>query len=218
MITLGIILLFFFLIALLRFGVNVEYSHESIRLKLLVGPFSINAYPVKEKPGDKEKKEKKKAKKKEKDEKEKPPFKMPGGLKGFLEMIAPVKNMLRRLKRRILVKKIIIHLTLAGTDASKTAMMYGGANVVFGLITPILENNFRVKKRDFTTNVDFLNTEQKIYLNMTISLAVWESMYIVFALFPILKILLKRQPDDKKQKAGGYRDKNDTKIDGKDEH
>jgi len=204
MIALGIIIAVLVLIALLRFGVSVEYSSEGVIAFVHVGPFSIKAYPVeKDSDPDKEsKKERKKAEKKAKKEKktkekEKPPFKMPGGIRGFLDMIPPLISMLERIKRRLLIKNLTVHLTAAGEDASKTAMTYGGANAAFGILTPLLENNFRVKHCDFQVNFDFMETEQKIYVNAALSLAVWEAFYIVFALFPILKIFLKRRPAEK---------------------
>jgi hypothetical protein len=48
MIVLGIILVFLLLIALLRFGVNVEYGGDAVTVSALVGPLTMRVYPVKE--------------------------------------------------------------------------------------------------------------------------------------------------------------------------
>ena len=204
MLALLIIIIVLFIIALLRFGVDVEYSSEGVTVKILAGPFSLTVFPQKEDtPEQAEKKAHKKALKKSKKEakkikaKEKPPFKMPGGIKGFLDMIPPIKNMMRRVKRRIRINNLTIYYTVAGSDASKTAMTYGAVNAALGTLSPLLDDHFRVKHRDFRTSVDFISAEQKIYVNAAISLAVWESVYIAFALFPILKIFLRRNPAKK---------------------
>jgi len=220
MIAWGIVILAILIIALLRFGVAVEYSAEGTAVSILAGPFTIKVYPTKEKPGDAEKKAKKEAKKKEQKKrkkekaKDKPPIKMPGGLKSFLDMVPPLKNMLGRVKRRLLIKRLTVYLTVAGTDASQTAITYGAANAAFGLITPLLDNHFRVKKRDFRVNADFMESEQKIYVNAAISLAVWETFYIIFALLPVLKIFLKRRPAAK-EKDKPKKDGKEVKENGK---
>jgi len=218
MIALGIVIAVLLLIALLRFGVSVEYSSEGVTAFIHAGPFGMKIYPVEKDPDKEIIKERKKAEKKAKKEektKDKPPFKVPGGLRSFLDMIPPLVNMLGRIKRRLLIKNLTVRLTAAGEDASKTAMTYGAASVAFGMLTPLLENNFRVKHRDFQVNVDFLETEQKIYVNAAFSLAVWESLYIVFALFPILKIFFKRRPTEKDSKKELKKDGKEEKENGK---
>jgi len=198
MITVAIILTVIILFLLLRLGVAAEYGDDGLIVTALAGPFRIRAYPREEKPGAAEKKALRKARKAEKargkEKKEKPKKQMPGGLRTYLDMLPPVGNMLGRIRRRLLIKKLTIHYVAAGADASTTALTFGGANAVFGALTPILENTFRIKRREFSAGVDFLGTEQKIYVHAVISLAVWEAFYIVFALLPILTNLLKQKP------------------------
>jgi len=221
MIAWGIVIAVLIVIALLRFGVSVEYSKQGVLIEVLAGPFRVKVYPLKEKPEDEEKKRRKEAKKRAKEErkkakaKDKPPFKLPGGLSSLLDMVSPLVEMLSRVKRRILIKKLMLHLTVAGDDAAKTAVMYGGVNAALGELAPLLDNNFRVKKRDFRVDVDFLETEQKIYVNAAISLAVWEAFYIAFALFPILKIFLKRDPAKKVAKDDAKKDGKEVEENGK---
>jgi len=218
MIALGIIFAILLIIALLRFGVSVEYSSEGVTAFFHAGPFGMKIYPVEKDPTKEEKNKRKKAEKKAKKEekvKDKPPFKMPGGLKGLLDMIPPLINMLGRFKRRLLIKNLTLHLTAAGDDAYKTAMTYGAASAGFGVLTPLLENNFRIKKRDFQVDVDFLSTEQKIYVKAAFSFAVWELFYITAALFPILKILFKRKPAEKTTKNDLDEDRKEGKDNGK---
>jgi len=195
----AIVIAVLIIIALLRFGVRVEYSAEGVLIKLIAGPFSIKVYPTEQDEEKEERKRKKKAEKKalkQAKKKDKPVKKKPGmGVRDFLDMIPYLGNMLSRIKRRLLISELTIHFTAAGEDAAKIAMTYGMANAVIGELTPILENNFRIRRRDIQFNTDFISQEQTLYVNAAISLAVWEALYIVFALFPVLKIVFRRKKD-----------------------
>jgi len=201
MIAWGIVIFVLIVIALLRFGVRVEYSADGVIVQLIAGPLSPKVYPVEKDSERDEKRAKKKAAKKAKmeaKEKDKPPKDKPGmSLNDFMDMLPFAFNMLGRLRRRLLISRLTLHFKVAGDDASKIAMTYGAANAAMGELIPILENSFRIKRRDIRFETDFISDGQTIYANVAFSLAVWESMYIVAALFPILKILLRRKPAKK---------------------
>jgi len=191
MTTLFIILAIIILFALLRFGVSAEYSEEGLTAKASVGPVSFRLFPRKEKPDKKERKPRK-----EKKDRKKPTIKPPGGIRGFLDIIDAVKTAMSRCRRRILIKRLIIRYVAAGDDAYKTAMSYGAANAAIGAVVPILENNFRIRRRDITASADFLAAKPGIYANAAFSLALWESAYIGFAVLPVLLRMLK--PNNRK--------------------
>ena len=199
MLALAIIVSVLFLIAVLRFGVVLEYSKAGLLLWATAGflKFSILGE-------DKEKKPKKK-KKKEK-EKKTIDFK-PGSLNDFINILNSVKNALSRLKRRLLITKLILYYTSAGDNPANTAIQYGAANAVFSAIIPVLERNFRIRRRDLKAAADFNAKEQGIYAKISISIAVWEVFYILFALFPIITALFKSKPRTKNVKL----DRNDRK-------
>jgi len=146
---------------------------------------------------EKEKKPKKKKKKKEKENILKEL--KPGSLNEFLEMLKPVKNMLNRLKRRLLINQLVLYYTPAGEDPSKVAIQFGSANAVFGLITPVLDRHFRIKKRDLRVFADFNSTKQGIYAKLIFSMAVWEAFYILFALLPLITSSLKKRTGTKQK-------------------
>ncbi|MCL2226959.1 MAG: DUF2953 domain-containing protein [Oscillospiraceae bacterium] len=185
MIALGIIVAALLIIALIRFGVSVEYSSEGIVAFARAGFLRFKLFPQ----------DKKRVKK------DKPEKKFGGSVSNFFEMVPPIRSTLSRIRRRLLIKKLTIHFTSAGEDASKTAMAYGAANAAIGMLTPILENNFRIRRRNFSVSSDFLEQQQSIYVNAAFSLAVWEAVYIVFALFPLIKILFKSKPVKKRWKG-----------------
>jgi len=190
MLALAIVFAVILILALLRFGASAEYSSDGFTVVAHVGPLSFRVLPGKEKPVKKVK-AKKEPKPKEKEKK-------PGSLKDFLNMLPAIKNTLSRLRRRLLIKRLTIHFTAAGEDAAATALSYGAANAVFGAITPILENNLRIRRRDFQAFADFQAVEQGIYVNAAISIAVWEVVYIALALLPILRISSASKTNDRK--------------------
>jgi len=172
------------LIAVLRFGVSAEYSADGLSVSAKVGLLSVKVYPVEVSRKKAEAKAARRKKKKE-EAKAKPKEKKPGAVRAMFDMLPAVKTTLGRLRRRLLIKKLTIHFTAAGSDPSKVALSFGAANAAFSAVVPILDRSFRIKKRDFQTNADFDADKQTIYINAAISLAVWEAVYIVFAMMPV---------------------------------
>jgi len=207
MITAAIIIAIFVLITLLRFGVNAEYSADGPVVTAKAGPFSIRLFPRKQKPEKAAKEERRKAKKKKKKKvKEKPNKKKPGGLQMLLDLLPAVKTAMRRIRRRLLINKLTIYYTAGGEDPAMTALTFGAANAVFSALAPVLENNFRIRRRDFRAVADFQSWEQAVYVNAAISLAVWEAVYIAFALLPFVIGVLKgpkESTDRKEEKKDG---------------
>jgi len=197
MIALAIVISSLVLIALLRFGVIVEYSEAGFMMWAKAGFLRFKIIDPEKEKKPKEKKKKKPKKKEEKTKAFKP------GLKDVIKIIKTVRNALSRLRRRLLIKQLTLHFTSANDDPAKTAIMFGRANAVFYTITPIMKRNFRIKKTDLRASTDFEGKEQKIYAKIIISIAVWEVFYILFAFLPLLGLLFKgstKKIEDTKQK------------------
>jgi len=204
------------LIAVLRFGVIIEYSEAGFLMWVKVAflKFRIADKDKKQKP----KKEKAKDKKSDIGKQIKP-----GSLREFLDILKAVSNVLDRLRRRLLIKQLTIYYVSAGEDAANTAIMYGAAHAVYNTVIPLLESRFRIKHKDLRAAVDFNTSEQKIYLKIAISIAVWEVFYIVSALFPIIAGIFKKtsktavgNQDIVKRKEGQDNGKSsDQRSDGK---
>ena len=215
MIALAIVLTVIIIFALLRFGVAVEYGEAGFIVTARAGPIRIDVFPREVKPGDQDKKaarearkklkamQKEKKKKKEKTDKEsvdKTEVKKTGSLEFLLSLLPPICNTLGRLRRRLLIKKLIIHFTAAGDDPSKTATTYGAANAAFGTLIPILEKGFRIRKRDLRAFTDFCSEKPSVYISAAISIAIWETFYIAFAMLPALFRILNRGKVSKDRK------------------
>ena len=193
MIVLAVVLVVLSLIALLRFGVSAVYGEDGIRVNMSIGFITFVLYP-KDLTPDKEarkaaKKEKKKLKaekKAAKKAKERPEEEKPGTLKTLYGMLPEIKKGLGRLRRKLLIKRLTIHFVAAAEDPVKTALIFGASNAAFGAITALLDNGFRIKRRDFRSSADFNGTQHYIYVKAAISLAVWEAVYITITLVPAL--------------------------------
>ena len=191
-----IILAVLIFLAVLRFGLNLEYSAEGFTVKAKVGPFLVGILPQKKKKPhspkmkkEKQKRKKRKQKKADSDQKEKDSEtekKKPGGLDELKKMLPPIKKALNRFRKRFLINKITVIFTAAGTDAAVTAAVYGYSNAAIGMLDPILMNAFRIKRRDFRANVDFMAQKSTIYINAAVSLALWEVLYILITLLPLI--------------------------------
>jgi len=212
------------LIALLRIGLNVEYGGEGFIVKAKVGPFLLRVIPKKRKKprparGSKDKQEKKRKRKKkrteaeqkEKDKDKETKQKKPGGLAELEQAIPMIKKSLGRFRRRFLIKRLTVIFTAAGNDASVTAAMYGYSNAAIGMLDPILANAFRIKRRDFRAYVDFVAQKSTVYIKAVVSLALWEAVYIVLALLPL--ILSAASTGDAKQSSSKHGDSSKSNSD-----
>jgi len=196
MLALAIVLSVLILIALLRFGVIVEYSEVGLKLWAKIAFLKFRLLDE-----DKYRKPKKKKKKKDKEKKINIAELKPGSLNEFMEILRTVGNVFNRFRRRLLIKQLILYYTSASENAANTAMQFGAASAVFETIVPAIKRNFRVRRLDLRAAADFTSTTQKIYAKINVSLAVWEVFYIAFALMPLIISIFRKKPDRNKDKA-----------------
>jgi len=124
----GIIVLIFLLISLIRVGAVIEFGGE-LTVSLAIGPLRVKILPAKEK---KEKKKKPPKKKKEKTQKPKeaaPKKKRKITLKQVKELLGilwpAIKKTLRRVGRGIRISPLRLSVIVGGDDPSKVAETYG---------------------------------------------------------------------------------------------
>lgn len=203
---LGVILLFVLLVALLRVGVQAEYSDAGICVQAKVGPVFITVFP---RPPKKEKKPKKPKAKKEKKRKgetdeappEKKKAKKGGNLELVLAVLGEVGELLSRFRHKLCVNVLTVYYTAAADDPYAAAMQFGEVSAGMGALVPLLENAFRIRDRDFQANVDFMAEKPVVYLNLRLSIAIWEIIYVVSGVVWTLLIQLlkaKTRKSDKK--------------------
>jgi hypothetical protein len=78
----------------------------------------------------------------------------------------------------------------AGADPAATAINFGAVNTVYGMILPLIENNFNIRNRDLRASVNFESDEPYIYVKAILSLAVWEAVYVAFG---VVKNMIKSE-------------------------
>ena len=182
-IVLAVILAAMGLFLLLRFAVTITYGQAGLKIIARVGIIPIKIYPT-------DKKILKKKRKKSASDiidtllQRKKDDKKPGKLETFFELFKLAKDILNRVRKKLLIKNLDIHFISAGKDPVQAALMYGSANAVYGVMEPVLERNFRLRRFNFTSEADFESTKPLIYVNVTLSIAVWELLYIMGALIP----------------------------------
>lgn len=177
MIALGIVVAVLLLICFTRVGIIAVYSEDGLTADATIGFFRLRLMPQQKKK-DRKKPPKKKAESTAK----------AGKLVGLKDSLPSINQALSRLKRKLLIVELTIHYMAAGEDPAAAALYFGGVSAGYGLILPLLENNFRIKKRDLRTAVNFDVSEPYIYVRAKISLAVWEAVYIGFGVVKNLVI------------------------------
>lgn len=191
-----IVVLVILLILLLPISVWTQYSENGPEVSLAAGAVKWKVYP-------REKRKAKPEKKKKKAPEEKPE-KKGGKMKAFRGWLDVIKSFAGKLKRRLTVRRLVIHYTAAADNAASAALAYGGANAAVAGILPLLEDQFKIKRRDIRIDIDFEAKEQTIYAQLVISLAIWEILYLtVYLLHRIIRsgVLKREETTDREQEA-----------------
>lgn len=167
-----LVLLILFLLCQIRIGAKIEYKQEGLFVWVRAGMLEIPVFPVTSKM---KKKEKRTAK-------EKPPAeKKPKG--GLLELalsfIPIVLDTVKKLRRKIRVDKLDMHLTAAAADPGDAALQYGRANAVLGSLWQPITQAFHVKDGHAGVSVDFEQTKPTIYLLASLSLTIGQALALV---------------------------------------
>jgi hypothetical protein len=176
LVVLGVLLA----IGFLPIGVCAEYE-EDVKASLTVAGIPIVLYPPKKK---KEKKEQSHLLPKEEKSKKSIP-----SLTDILEVYVPLAGkVLRLFKQKLLIRKLKLHAYFGGDDPADAALNYGKAWAAIGMAMPLLEENFRIKKRDVGA---FLQKDEKkirLMAEAHLTLTVGQILHIAaYALYLFIK-------------------------------
>lgn len=157
------------LLLVLPAGVRVRYDSRGFRLTLVYGPVRWHLLP------------RKKRAKKEKSAPDKPPAegrrdagaapepeKKGGSLKLLWDYAPTCLELLGAVRRRLLLRKLELLVNLAGDDPCDLAVLYGRAWAAVGGVTALLENAFRICRRNVQVFCDFTAEETRAYLDLEI--------------------------------------------------
>ena len=188
------ILLVLWLISLIRVGGRVAYGRAGLFVTALAGPFKIQILPLKPKKEKKPKKPKKEKQKKEKPPKEKEPVPegQPGTLSRLMKLLPVVGQACGSLKRKIRIDDLELELIWGGSDPAAIALGYGQANAALGILWPILDHNFKVKRHSFQISLDYNAPQPMAEVQAAVTLTVGQIVtlgvhYGVKALFTWIK-------------------------------
>lgn len=188
LIVILIILVVFWLIGLIRLGGRIRFGEAGFFVTVLAGPVKIQVFPMVPKRPKKEKPKKEKKPKKAKHKLEKPkPEGQPGTLTRLLSLMPTVIEAVRTLRRKIRIDDFDMTLIWGGSDPASIAIGYGQANAAVGMISPLMENNFIVKRREFHIDMDYGRTEPAVELTAAftitigqiVSLTVWYGLKLL---------------------------------------
>lgn len=186
-----IVVLALLLISLVRLGGQVRYSEDGLLVRLIAGPLRITLYPAKPKE-KKPKKEKKRKQKRTPKPDEQPGEEKPepkgGMLKLFMEMLPVIGEAAGALRRKLRIDDLTVHLTWATDDPAKTALGFGRANAILGMIWPVFDHNFKVKKHDLGVAADFDQSRPTVYCNAALTMTVGQ--LVAFGLRFGIKLLV----------------------------
>lgn len=199
-IVIGCILLFLILIGQIRIGVKVDFSEAGLFLNVKVGPFQFRVLPA----GEQKAKKAKATKTVEQtdgavtDKKKR----VKDTLSLALRFVPPLGEAAGRLKRKIRIDHLLLHVVWGADDPAAAAMGYGAGNAAIGILWPVVDNNFKVKEHDLQVDVDFERATPALSAMAQATLTVGQSLKLALILgFKALNIFLGYRREQKEQKA-----------------
>ena len=167
------ILLILWLISLLRIGGRVKYGQAGLSVTVLVGFFKIRVLPPKAK---KEKPPKGRTRKQPpsvaEKHKKRPKEGQPGTLSRLMKLLPVIGQACGALKRKIRIDDLELNLIWGGSDPAAIALGYGQANAVLGILWPMFDHNFKVKRHSFQLGMDYARTQPAVELQAAVTFTV----------------------------------------------
>ncbi len=186
------------LLSLIRVGADVTYNAAGLSVRARLGLLRLRVFPLKER--DKPPKKKKPPRKKKSEQKKRTAI---GGdlalLRSFLPLTAEAAG---RVRKKIRIDEIDLRLIWASPDPAAAALGYGRANAALGMIWPLIEHNFYVRRRSIDIGVDLQASRPTVYIYASISFTIGQGVYLGTILgFKALKILRARKREQKIKEA-----------------
>lgn len=215
LLVVGLILLFFALVLLIRVGCRIDYSADGFFLDLTIAFLKFRIVPAQEDPRKAEKKERKrrikrvkkeKEKKRKAEEKEAAPERKrrkPGDLLWLVQLVKPVLHALGQLRRKLRIASVSMDYALGGAeDPAKAALQYGIVSAGGGALFPLVNAAFDVREWDVDLRVDFQSNRSMVAVTAEASYRIGQILGIALSLgFRALSIYLKQK--QKQPKQGG---------------
>lgn len=208
------ILLFFFLLSLLRIGVRADFAGglADTSVTVIAGPARIQVLPKTDKPDkpQKPKKEKKKKTPREESAKGKEKKKLSLSAQDIRTLLpavwASLKGGLRKTRQRLLIDPLELSAVLPGAmDPAGAAELYGYINAGMWTVMPQLEQLTRIPAPGLHVEVDFDSEQLRLTGRLGVSLQI-RDLFAIGGAFagPVIRWFLamrKRQSAAEKTRA-----------------
>ena len=201
-----IVLAVLWLISLIRVGGRVRYGEAGLFASVLAGPFKLQVFPMKAKKRDKPKQAGKAKKEKppiaEKHKKE-PKEGQPGTLSRLMKLLPVVGQACGALRRKIRIDDLDLDLIWGGSNPAAIAIGYGQANAAMGMIWPILDHNFKVKRRNLRISMDYSRTQPGVEAAAALTMTVGQivTLGVHYGVKTLVTWIKSGKPARKKQEA-----------------
>lgn len=168
-----VVLIVLWLLSRIRIGGRICYGQAGLHVTAMVGLFKIQILPVKPK---KEKKPKKKRPAAAEQHKKEPEKGQPGTLPRLMKLLPIVGQACGALRRKIRIDNLELELIWGGSDPAAIALGYGQANAALGMLWPILDHNFKVKRHSFQIELDYNRREPAVEAQAAVTLTVGQML------------------------------------------
>ena len=197
------------LISLIRIGGRVRYGQAGLFVTALAGPFRIQLLPMKPQKEKRQKKKgrpqkvKKPPKEAESQKEKRKPEDRPGTLSRLMKLLPVAAEACGSLRRKIRVDDLELELIWGGGDPAAVALVYGRTNAALGILWPIFDHNFKVKRHSFQIGIDYSAAQPAVEVQAAVTLTVGQIVtlglhYGIKALFTWIK---SGRPAVKRQEA-----------------
>lgn len=126
-------------------------------------------------------KEKKKQKQRTSPAKAKAPAKKQASLPPAKTLLAYAKlawELLGDLRRRLVLRELTLHAVFGGREED-AGLHYGEAWAAIGVVTPILENTFTIRKRDIAAEFEQDAASVRLYAEASAVLPLWQLLFLL---------------------------------------
>ncbi len=193
MIALLVILLILGILLLTPIRLCIAYSQQTVQINARIGWIRLHIFPKEKKSALKENAKPKKKKRKYWTDKKTIFSKQ--RISEKLQLLKTGLHAARLFLGQIAIDDISLRLTVAGTDASKTALLYGRLSAIFGAIHALLDRYLNLKSCDMHIGVDFYQEKIQAEGYAVFSFLPYSAFGALFCfLFALLRIEMKKKP------------------------
>lgn len=171
-----LILLALLLVGQIRVGAWIGYDAAGLVVRAIVGPARIQVLPAKDKGTKPDKRRKQRRKSVRAAEQKK---KRPGSLARLLDLLPVLAEAAGALRRKILIHHLELSVVWGAPDAAGAAIGFGRAHGVIGMIWPLFDHNFRVKRHRFQVDVDYEVSRPEVRVELELTLTVGQALAFV---------------------------------------